>query len=107
MIFSLRKTFLATSLAFAVLAMPARSQNAPATTLEDHTPPDGPYYPGAPKSSSRLQAPIGDYILRVYGTLIMNISTSDTVQIGQDVPLWPLPGSANVTFPDGTTKRAG
>ena len=87
--------------------MPAQSQNAPANTLEDHTPPDGPYYPGAPKSSSRLQAPIGDYILRVYGTLIMNISTSDTVQIGQDVPLWPLPGNANVTFPDGTTKRAG
>ncbi len=88
--------------------MPAWSQQTtPATTLEDHTPPDGPYYPGAPKSSSRLQAPIGDYILRVYGTLLMNISTSDTVQVGQDVPLWPLPGSANVTFPDGTTKRAG
>ncbi|MBZ5674277.1 MAG: hypothetical protein LAP61_08535 [Acidobacteriia bacterium] len=87
--------------------MPAQSQNAPATALEDHTPPDGPYYPGAPKSSSKLQAPIGDYILRVYGTLIMNISTSDTVQVGQDVPLWPLPGNANVTFPDGTTKRAG
>ena len=107
MIFSLRKTFLATSLAFAVLAMPAHSQNTPASTLEDHTPPDGPYYPGAPKSNSRLQAPIGDYILRVYGTLIMNISTSDTVQIGQDVPLWPLPGNVPVTFPDGTTKRAG
>lgn len=87
--------------------MPAQSQNAPATALEDHTPPDGPSYPGAPKSSSKLQAPIGDYILRVYGTLIMNISTSDTVQVGQDVPLWPLPGNANVTFPDGTTKRAG
>ena len=87
--------------------MPAQSQNPPATTLEDHTPPDGPFYPGAPKSSSRLQAPIGDYILRVYGTLLLNISTSDTVQVGQDVPLWPFPGNLPVSFPDGTTKRAG
>jgi hypothetical protein len=37
----------------------------------------------------------------------MNISTSDTVQVGQDVPMWPLPGNSNVTFPDGTTRRAG
>lgn len=87
--------------------MPARSQNTPGGALEDHAPPDGPFYPGAPKSSSRLQAPIGDYMLRLYGTLLMNISTSDTVQIGQDVPLWPLPGNVPVTFPDGTTKRAG
>jgi hypothetical protein len=43
----------------------------------------------------------------VYGTLLLNISTSDTVQVGQDVPLWPLPGNVPVTFPDGTTKRAG
>ena len=43
----------------------------------------------------------------MYGTLLMNISTSDTVQVGQDVPLWPLPGSAPVSFPDGTTRRAG
>ena len=107
MIFSLRKNCLAASLAFAVFAIPAQSQNTPDNTLEDHAPLDGPFYPGAPKSSSRLQAPIGDYILRVYGTLLLNISTSDTVQVGQDVPLWPLPGSSLVTFPDGTTKRAG
>ena len=37
----------------------------------------------------------------------MNISMSDTVQVGQDVPLWPLPGNSNVSFRDGTTKRAG
>ena len=107
MISRLRKSYLAGSLVFALFAIPAQSQTAPDNTLEEHAPLDGPFYPGAPKSSSRLQAPIGDYILRVYGTLIMNISTSDTVQVGQDVPLWPLPGNANVTFPDGTTKRAG
>jgi len=43
----------------------------------------------------------------VYGTLLLNISTSDTVQVGQDVPLWPVPGNTAITFPDGTTKRAG
>jgi hypothetical protein len=107
MISRLRRSCFAASLVFAVFTIPAQSQTDPANTLEDHAPPDGPFYPGAPKSSSRLQAPIGDYILRVYGTLLLNISTSDTVQVGQDVPLWPLPGSANVTFPDGTTKRAG
>jgi hypothetical protein len=90
-----------------MFTVPAWSQPAPANALEDHTPPDGPFYPGAPKSSTRLQAPIGDYILRVYGTLLLNISASDTVQVGQDVPLWPLPGNIPVSFPDGTTKRAG
>src|SRR6185295_6150771 len=88
-------------------AIPAQSQSNTATAAEEHAPPDGPFYPGAPKSSSRLQAPIGDYILRIYGTVLMNISMSDTVQLGQDVPLWPLPGNSNVTFRDGTTKRAG
>jgi hypothetical protein len=102
-----RRNWTVVTLAFAIFAIPAWSQSDPANTLEDHAPPDGPFYPGAPKSSSRLQAPIGDYILRLYGTLLMNISTSDTVQVGQDVPLWPLPGNVPVSFPDGTTKRAG
>ena len=107
MISRLRRNCFAASLAFAIFTIPAQSQTAPDNALEDHAPLDGPFYPGAPKSSSRLQAPIGDYILRVYGTLLLNISTSDTVQVGQDVPLWPLPGNVPVTFPDGTTKRAG
>ena len=107
MISRLRTSLFAASLALAMFAVPAQSQSDPANALEDHTPLDGPFYPGAPKSSSKLQAPIGDYILRVYGTLLLNISTSDTVQVGQDVPLWPLPGNVPVTFPDGTTKRAG
>lgn len=100
-------SFFAASLVFATFAIPAQSQSNTASTAEEHAPPDGPFYPGAPKSSSRLQAPIGDYILRLYGTVLMNISTSDTVQVGQDVPLWPLPGNSNVSFPDGTTRRAG
>ena len=107
MISRFRRNVLAASLVCAAFAIPAQSQSDPANAAEEHAPLDGPFYPGAPKSSSRLQAPIGDYILRLYGTLLMNISTSDTVQVGQDVPLWPLPGNVNVTYPDGTTRRAG
>jgi len=81
------------------------STGAPAAV--DHTPPDGPYYPGLPKSKTRLQATMGDFTVRFYGTILLNISTAGTAQVGQDVPLWPLPGSSNVQFPDGTTKRAG
>jgi len=80
---------------------------AGAPAAVDHTPPDGPYYPGLPKSKTRLQATLGDFTVRFYGTLLLNISMAGTAQVGQDVPLWPLPGSSNVTFPDGTTKRAG
>jgi len=83
----------------------AASTGAPAAV--DHTPPDGPYYPGLPKSKTRLQATMGDFTVRFYGTILLNISTAGTAQVGQDVPLWPLPGSSNVQFPDGTTKRAG
>jgi hypothetical protein len=101
-----RRNWIVAPLAFAMLAMPAWSQSDPAAA-EEHAPLDGPFYPGAPKSSSRLQGTLGDFNLRLYGTLLLNISTSDTVQIGQDVPLWPLPGNVPVTFPDGTTRRAG
>ena len=100
------------NVAFAGFLLPAmlpagQNQSAPADTSDEHAPLDGPFYPGAPKSSSRLQGNFGDFNLRVYGTILLNISMSDTVQVGQDVPLWPLPGNSNVTFPDGTTKRAG
>jgi len=88
-------------------AQPANTDAAGAPTAVDHTPPDGPYYPGLPKSKTRLQATLGDFTVRFYGTLLLNISTAGTAQVGQDVPLWPLPGSSNVTFPDGTIKRAG
>ena len=77
------------------------------TQLEEHTPPDGPYYPGAPKSSSRVQGALGDYIFRVYGTVLLNVSMSDAIQVGQEVPLWSLPPGIPVTFPDGTQRRSG
>jgi len=109
-----RRPLIVTLFLLALLSMPAplpAGQAGPtqsgAAPDEEHAPPDGPFYPGAPKSSSRLQAPVGDYILRVYGTLLLNVSMNGTAQVGQEVPLWPLPGNVNVTFPDGTTRRAG
>jgi len=89
----------------AILSLPGLvlAQSADA----DHAPPDGPFYPGAPKSPSRVQGTIGDFTVRLYGTLLLNISTTDSAQVGQDVPLWPLPGNINIAFADGTSRRAG
>ena len=97
------------SLTVSTKAQPAQTQtdSAGAPAAVDHTPPDGPYYPGLPKSKTRLQATLGDFTVRFYGTILMNLSMAGTAQVGQDVPLWPVSGSSLVTFPDGTTKRAG
>ena len=94
-------------LAFAALLFTAPLHAQSVTTLEEHAPPDGPFYPGAPKSSSKVQGAIGDYIFRLYGTILLNVSTSDAVVVGQELPLWALPGNSTVTFPDGSTRRAG
>ena len=65
-----------------------------------------PTYPGEPFNNLPLETNIGPAKLRLYGTALLNMSFSDTVQIGQDVPLWPSSG-ATVTLPDGTTKPTG
>jgi len=94
-------------LAFAMLFTTGQLPAQNPTTLEEHTPPDGPFYPGAPKSSSKLQATVGDYIFRLYGTVLLNVSMSDAVIVGQEVPLWPLPPAIPVNYPDGTQQRSG
>jgi hypothetical protein len=66
-----------------------------------------PTYPGEPFNNPPLETTVGPAKLRFYGTALLNLSFSDTAQVGQDVPLWPLPSSASVTLPDGTTKPAG
>ena len=66
-----------------------------------------PVYPGEPMNKPPVEAKIGPEKLRVYGTVLLNISISDSDEVGQDVPLWPFPSTTNVTFADGTTKRAG
>lgn len=65
-------------------------------------------YPGlGPGTKQKAEATIGPVKARLYGTVLLNISFSDSVEIGQDIPLWPAPGSGPVQFPDGTTQRAG
>jgi len=61
-----------------------------------------PVYPGiAPQS--KVETTVGSQKLRFYGTFLLNISGSDSVDVGQDLVLWAAPGGS-VTFPDGTTK---
>src|SRR5882672_10723441 len=61
-----------------------------------------PIYPGIPPQG-KAETTVGSQKLRIYGTFLMNASGSDSVEVGQDLVLWPLPGG-NVTFADGTTK---
>lgn len=66
-----------------------------------------PLYPGAPPTKRKIEGTMGPLKLGFYGTLVLNISVSDSSELGQDVPLWALPGSVPVGFPDGTTRPAG
>jgi hypothetical protein len=68
--------------------------------------PAEPRYPGIPPTGGRVETTIGPFEARFYGTLLINFSTSDSLIVGQDLPLWPIAGSAVVTFPDGTTQHA-
>src|SRR5205809_5862380 len=68
-------------------------------------PGDQPSYPGVPPAQGKLEGTLGNYNLRAYGTVLLNISASDTPPVGADVPLWAPPGSGRTAFLDGTTKR--
>jgi hypothetical protein len=80
-------------------AYPEASQTSPGELT--------PTYPGEPMNKPPVQAKIGPAELRVYGTVLMNIAIDDSNEVGQDVPLWPAPGSGTVTFPDGSTRVNG
>jgi hypothetical protein len=67
---------------------------------------DDPVYPGI-QPPTKAETTVGSQTLRIYGTILMNASVSDSVEVGQDLVLWPLPNSTTTTFPDGTTKRNG
>lgn len=64
-------------------------------------------YPDPKAEKGKLEGTLGAIKLRFYGMVLLNVSVSDSDEIGQDVPLWPLPGGAPVNFPDGSTRRAG
>src|SRR4029077_15572424 len=52
-----------------------------------------PTYPGEPFNNPPLETTLGPAKLRLYGTVLLNMSFSDTAQVGQEVPLWPLPST--------------
>ena len=66
-----------------------------------------PSYPGLPHTGEKVETEIGPVKARFYGTILFNSSISDSANIGQEVPLWPLPDGAPVQYPDGTVGRAG
>jgi len=66
---------------------------------------DQPSYPGIPPTQGKLEGTLGSYNLRAYGTVLLNISASDTPPVGGDVTLWASPSSGRTTFLDGTSKR--
>jgi hypothetical protein len=92
-------------------------QQAPADTAKPAQPsadtggygqePGAPHYPGIGPSKKKLEATLGSFNFRVYGTVLMNVSVSDSAEVGQETPLWPLPGGSRISFPDGTSKPAG
>jgi hypothetical protein len=92
------------AVAFVMGSVPisARAQEYPTVS----EPGDQPAYPGIPPSQGKLEATFESYNLRVYGTMLLNLSASDTPTVGGDVALWATPGNARTTFLDGTSKRA-
>ena len=54
-----------------------------------------------------METTVGPLKVRLYGTVLVNISVSDTNVAGQDVPLWSFPDSSSITFPDSSTRRNG
>lgn len=97
---------LAIPLAIAIgsVTAPLLAQDYPADTSSIGPQPS---YPGIPPSKGKMEGTLGSYNLRLYGTVLLNISTADAAVVGEEVPLWATPGSVQVTFPDGTTRRAG
>ena len=105
--------------AVAVLALaPARSSGqtasvapaASATQTSSDTGKSGtgaqPQYPGIGSAADRLEAELGAFKVRLYGTVLLNAAVSDAAIVGQDVPLWTVPGTVSVTYPDGTVGQA-
>jgi hypothetical protein len=67
-----------------------------------------PSYPGIPLSAAnRVEIEMGPVKARIYGTVLFNTQFTDSGVFGQDLPLWALPDSGAVAYPDGTTGRAG
>ena len=90
-------------------SMPAKGRDSAAQqrSYPGAPPQEEPSYPGTPGGKGKIEGTMGPLKVGFYGTLLLNIAVNDSVEIGQDVPLWPAGGDGTVTFPDGTTRRSG
>ncbi len=88
-------------------AKPEAAKSSSGAAQQPSYPGQAPGYPGGEEGKRKLEATMGALNVRFYGTVLLNFSTTDSVQVGQDVPLWPIPGSVPISFPDGSTRRAG
>ena len=79
------------------------ASSAPSTPAPQQT----TSYPDQKLDKGKIEGTLGAIKLRFYGLILLNISASDSVEIGQDVPLWPSSGGGNFTFPDGSMRRNG
>ena len=94
--------------AVGLLAPKTRAQQAPTTRSgQNGTPGEQVRYSGSQPTSEKVEGALGPLKVRLYGTVLMNISVSDTTVAGQDIPLWSFPDSNTVTFPDSSTRRNG
>jgi hypothetical protein len=66
-----------------------------------------PNYPGIPPSEDKVETTVGAFKVRLYGTVLFNLSASDAGVFGQELPLWTLPTTGTVTYPDGTVGQSG
>jgi len=64
-----------------------------------------PTYPGEPFNNPPVETTVGPVKLRLYGTILLNLSFSDSPEVGEDVPIWPSP-APTVTLANGTSKTA-
>jgi hypothetical protein len=103
---ALANTLLFIGIAMFAVSSPAWGQDVDYSATSTSTPQDDPVYPGIPPRT-KAETTVGSQTLRIYGTILMNASVSDSVEVGQDLVLWPLPGNNTTAFPDGTTKRNG
>lgn len=69
-------------------------------------PPQQGQSPSQSTDQGKVGVTVGPLNFRFRGTLLLNFSGSDSPVANGDLPLWAIPGSGNVTFPDGSTGRA-
>jgi hypothetical protein len=67
-----------------------------------------PTYPGhGPEGGEKLEGDLGSFRFRLYGTVLLNAHVADAGILGQEVPLWSVGATGNVTYPDGSVGHLG